>query len=102
MSALSDVRPNLARDGAAVALLCFLKSSSMDDTVVRRLQQKAIIGLSRLCSEPEAARQVVERGGVDRLVKLCREKKERFDSDAILVAALVSIFHIYLFKVCDL
>lgn len=63
--------------------------------VEKRLQQKSIIALSRLCGEKEASMQVVKLGGVEKLVKMCREKEERFDSDAVLVAALVSFRMIF-------
>lgn len=89
ISANENCRTQLIRDEAAKALLCFLHASSMDEEVVKRLQQKSVIALSRLSSEKEAADQIVEQGGVEKLVKLCREKKERHDSDAVLVAALV-------------
>ncbi|KAJ8930514.1 hypothetical protein NQ314_016676 [Rhamnusium bicolor] len=56
-----------------------------------RLQQKSIIALSRLCGEKQAATQIVELGGVEKLVKMCRERNERHDSDAVLVAALATL-----------
>lgn len=85
-------RKLLTENNAPTALLCFLQSNSlMDSETVKRLQQKAIIALSRLCSEKMAAQQIVAMGGIPRLVQLCREKKERYDSDAVLVAALATL-----------
>ncbi|XP_017783629.1 PREDICTED: protein inscuteable homolog [Nicrophorus vespilloides] len=91
MSSTLEARTSLTKAGAPTALMCFLQSHSLDDEVLKRLQQKSIIGLSRLCGEKDAAKQIVEMGGVRRLVNLCRDKKERFDSDAILVAALATL-----------
>ncbi|CAG9865301.1 unnamed protein product [Phyllotreta striolata] len=95
LSALDVARKQLTEIRAPGALLCFLRMNFATDfgseDVVKRLQQKSIIALSRLCGEKEAARQVVELGGVEKLVKMCREKDERFDSDAVLVAALATL-----------
>nr|CAH7744602.1 unnamed protein product [Callosobruchus chinensis] len=71
-------------------LLQFLRVQYEEDAT-KRLQQKSVIALSRLCGTKEGAEQVVDCGGVDKLVKLCRERKERFDSDAVLVAALATL-----------
>lgn len=91
ISSTEEARTLLVKENAAAVLLCFLQTiSGGDDEVYQRLQQKTIIALSRLCSHREAAEQVVEIGGINKLVKLCREKNERFNNDAVLVAALVS------------
>lgn len=45
--------------------------------------------LFRLCSDPEVAEEVVQLQGVPRLVRLCREDRERNHSDGVLVACLV-------------
>lgn len=92
MSAIDLARKQLTNIKASGVLLCFLKTNFVGEDVERRLQQKSIIALSRLCGQKEAAAQVVELGGVDKLVRMCREKNERHDSDAVLVAALVSCF----------
>lgn len=91
VSSMEFARKQLSEDEAPKALLCFLQTSSMEEEVMKRLQQKSIIALSRLCSEAEAASQVVEMDGVEKLVKLCRERSERYNSDAVLVATLVSV-----------
>lgn len=44
---------------------------------------------SRLCSDVAVADQVVELQGVCRLVRLCKEERERNHSDGVLVACLV-------------
>lgn len=73
-------------------MIHFLRSPKVthNEDVERRLQQKSVIALSRLCSDVEASKQVVENGGLNKLIQLCRERNERFSSDAVLVAALVS------------
>ncbi|KAI4459900.1 inscuteable [Holotrichia oblita] len=91
VSSMEFARKQLSEDEAPKALLCFLQTSSMEEEVMKRLQQKSIIALSRLCSEAEAAGQVVEMDGVEKLVKLCRERTERYNSDAVLVATLATL-----------
>ncbi|XP_042873245.1 protein inscuteable homolog [Penaeus japonicus] len=56
-----------------------------------RVQQKSAIALSRLCVRAEVAREVVERGGAKRLVRLCKDEDERNHSDAVLVACLAAL-----------
>lgn len=90
ISANEEARRQLTKERAAAILLCFLRGSEKGEDVEKRLQQKAVIALSRLSSDKKAARQIVELGGVDKLVRICREKNERYNSDAVLVAALVS------------
>lgn len=58
-------------------------------TACERLQQKSTIALSRLANEEGVARYVLQRGGLHRLVTLCRREKERNYSDGVLIAALV-------------
>lgn len=45
----------------------------------------------RLCSDPSVAAQVVDLQGINRLVRLCKEERERNHSDGVLVACLVCI-----------
>lgn len=92
-SAQEISRSYLSEVGASKALIYFLKNNYGEEFehVERRLQQKAIIALSRLSSHQEAAKQIVESGGVELLVKLCRGKEDRFNSDAVLVAALATL-----------
>ncbi|XP_042209618.1 protein inscuteable homolog [Homarus americanus] len=56
-----------------------------------RVQQKSAIAISRLCRESSVARQVVELGGAERLVRLCKDEQERNHSDAVLVACLAAL-----------
>lgn len=56
---------------------------------------KRDVKIRRLCTNPEIAKQVIELQGVTRLVRLCREERERNYSDGVLVACLVSEFHLY-------
>lgn len=44
----------------------------------------------RLCSDVEVSKQVVELEGVNRLIRLCKDERERNHSDGVLVACLVS------------
>ncbi|KAL3276535.1 hypothetical protein HHI36_011910 [Cryptolaemus montrouzieri] len=91
VSSIDSARKHLIEIRAPAALMCFLQVKNVGENVEKRLQQKAMIALSRLCSDHKAAKQIVEIGGVDKLVKLCREKENRFNSDAVLVAALASL-----------
>lgn len=92
LSAVEAARRQIIECKAVGALMKFLQMTHLVEDVAKRLQQKAIIALSRVCSDKDAANQVVECGGVEKLVKICREKSERYDSDAVLVAALVKLF----------
>lgn len=89
MSAVESARRHLSQLDTSAALLYCLQACRSGEDVERRLQQKTMIALSRLCGDPDVAGQIVSMGGVDKLVNMCREKKDRFDSDAVLVAALV-------------
>lgn len=97
MASCEGARRQLVQLNAVEALLSFLKiNHSSENEAEKRLQQKAIIALSRMCTEAEASHQLVQLGGVDKLVGMCREKDQRYDSDAVLVAALVSSSDFYL------
>ncbi|XP_045467530.1 protein inscuteable homolog [Harmonia axyridis] len=91
VSAVETTRGPLIDIRVPAALLCFLQVKNVDENIEKRLQQKVMIALSRLCGDQRAAQQIVEVGGVNKLVKLCREKDDRFNSDAVLVAALASL-----------
>ncbi|XP_030747717.1 protein inscuteable homolog isoform X2 [Sitophilus oryzae] len=93
MAAVEDVRRQLIDADAVIALLHFLKQPriNQNEDVERRLQQKGVIALSRLCGDKKGSNQVVENDGLRLLVQLCREKQERFNSDAVLVAALATL-----------
>lgn len=95
--ALSECRTSVLEAGGLVLLLCFLQvrpSLVMRDAEVaacERVQQKSAIALSRLCSDPAVAKQVMSLEGVQRLVRLCKDEKERNQSDAVLVACLAAL-----------
>ncbi|KAG8261869.1 protein inscuteable homolog isoform X2 [Homalodisca vitripennis] len=97
MAAVPEARPHLAEHRAMVALLCFLQvrhsplQRAAEITAAERLQHKSAIALSRLCSDPSVAAQVVDLQGVNRLVRLCKEEKERNHSDGVLVACLAAL-----------
>ncbi|KAI5732661.1 hypothetical protein M8J76_002893 [Diaphorina citri] len=97
MAAVPEARPSLAQARAVVALLCFLQTRASplqrapEIMAAERLQHKSAIALSRLCSDVEIAQQVVELQGVNRLVKLCKEERERNHSDGVLVACLAAL-----------
>lgn len=90
MSASEEARKVLIKENAPALMTHCLHGADNRD-VERRLQQTVIIGLSRLCNERAAAEQIVQCGGAEKLVKLCRERKERYNNDAVLIASLVSI-----------
>ncbi|KAL1516448.1 hypothetical protein ABEB36_000363 [Hypothenemus hampei] len=92
MATVENIRDELKKAKAPAALVGFLRMRNFHkDDAERRLQQKSIIAMSRLCGDPEMSKEVVINGGVTRLVQLCREQDERFNSDAILVAALATL-----------
>ncbi|XP_065344245.1 protein inscuteable homolog [Cloeon dipterum] len=98
MAAVPEARAELAESGrAVVALLCFLQirssplQRSAEISAAERVQQKSAIALSRLCSSQTVAQQIVELQGAERLVRLCKDEKERNHSDAVLVACLSAL-----------
>ncbi|XP_067000307.2 protein inscuteable homolog [Anabrus simplex] len=97
MSAVPESRRPLADQRAVVALLCFLQirhsplQRAPEIAAAERLQHKSAIALSRLCSDTEVARQVVDLQGVTRLVRLCKDERERNHSDGVLVACLAAL-----------
>nr|CAD7264000.1 unnamed protein product [Timema shepardi] len=121
MAAVPESRPYLAEQRAVVGLLCFLQirhsplQRAPEIAAAERVQQKSAIAISRygivhnfvpclqkcirpnpnflcrLCSDPVVAAQVVELQGVSRLVKLCKDKRERNHSDGVLVACLAAL-----------
>ncbi|GIX78700.1 protein inscuteable homolog [Caerostris extrusa] len=97
MAAKEEYRDDLSSGGSLVLLLCFLqlRPSSVHGTpqlaACERIQQKAAIALARLCTNPDTSNTVAEMQGIQRLVKLCKDKKERNDSDSVLVACLAAL-----------
>nr|XP_022908020.1 protein inscuteable homolog [Onthophagus taurus] len=91
VSSVEMARNQLARDEVPKVLMCFLHTDRFKEDIFKRLQQKSIIALSRVSSEPDAAFQIVQCGGIKKLVELCRDKSARYDSDAVLVATLATL-----------
>ncbi|KAK3097404.1 hypothetical protein FSP39_009333 [Pinctada imbricata] len=69
---------------------CDYKSPA-EISACERVQQKAAIALTRMCREEEVAEKIVDSQGIPRLIQLCRLKKERSNSDAVLVACLAAL-----------
>ncbi|KAF4520776.1 hypothetical protein B566_EDAN011428 [Ephemera danica] len=98
MAAIPEARNHLAEGGrAVVALLCFLQVRSSplqraaEISAAERVQQKSAIALSRLCSTATVAQQVVDLQGAERIVRLCKDERERNHSDGVLVACLSAL-----------
>ncbi|XP_046394800.1 protein inscuteable homolog [Ischnura elegans] len=103
MAAVPETRTHLGGSGegdegnTVAALLSFLQvrlsplQRVNETAAAERLQQKAAIALSRLCSDPLVAKQVVEMKGVSQIVRLCVDEKERNHSDGVLVACLAAL-----------
>lgn len=97
MSSLPEGRQDVIDSGGLVVLLSFLKvtpstaGSKAELAACERVQQKSSIALSRLCSDAAVSEQVIALQGVQRLVQLCKDEKERNQSDAVLVACLAAL-----------
>ncbi|KFM76996.1 Protein inscuteable-like protein, partial [Stegodyphus mimosarum] len=97
MAAKEEYRDSLSSGGSLVLLLCFLQlrpsvgHGAPQLAACERIQQKAAIALARLCSNPDTSNIVAEMQGIQRLVKLCKDRKERNDSDSVLVACLAAL-----------
>ncbi|XP_013771875.1 uncharacterized protein LOC106457037 isoform X2 [Limulus polyphemus] len=97
MAASSNSREEVVNSGAVVLLLCFLQArsskfhSQAEIAACERVQQKSAIALSRLCTDNETSAKVIQMQGVQRLVRLCKDEKERNHSDSVLVACLAAL-----------
>ncbi|XP_066585929.1 protein inscuteable homolog isoform X2 [Prorops nasuta] len=61
-----EARPHLARAKASVALVCFLRMRPPGvEDAYKRLEATAAAALTRMCVDPEIAKQVVAVGGAD-------------------------------------
>ena len=58
---------------------------------IERIQQKCCVCLARLSNDRSIARLIDRLNGVQRLIQLCKEAKERNFSDTVLLAAIVCI-----------
>ena len=81
-----------------VFVLCALQSRPIvslqnvaELLTIERIQQKCCVCLARLSNDKSIARLVDRLNGVQRLVQLCKEAKERNFSDTVLLAAIVCI-----------
>lgn len=83
-----EARPHLADARASVALVCFLRMRppGLEDAY-QRLEATAAAALTRLCIDPEIARQVVAVGGTDCLpsYKIDELPSEDEDQEACLL-----------------
>lgn len=67
-------------------------------TACEQIQQKAAIALARLCSDQAIVNAIADMNGVQRIVQLCKDKKERNNSDSVLVACLAALRKIAVFR----
>ncbi|KAK8780351.1 hypothetical protein V5799_018307 [Amblyomma americanum] len=96
-SASKYCHADIIESGALTQLICYLQvrpsslHSSGEVDACERVLQKSAIALARLCSCPSTAGAVLEMQGVQRLVRLCKEPKERNSSNSVLVACLAAL-----------
>nr|XP_053634438.1 protein inscuteable homolog [Cherax quadricarinatus] len=92
-----EAAEEVVRGGGVAVLLALLNTGPAPSlrlpevAAAERIQQKSAITLSRLCRDPSVAQQVLELGGAERLVKLCKDDQERHHSDAVLIACLAAL-----------
>lgn len=97
LAAFPECRASVLQPGGLVLLLCFLQvrpslvQRDAEIAACERVQQKSAIALSRLCTDAVVAKQVMDVQGAERLVRLCKDEKERNQSDAVLVACLAAL-----------
>lgn len=88
---------DIIESGALIQLVCYLQvrpsslHSSGEVDACERVLQKSAIALARLCSCSSTADMVLQMQGVQRLVRLCKEPKERNSSNSVLVACLAAL-----------
>ncbi|XP_075531833.1 spindle orientation adaptor protein inscuteable isoform X1 [Dermacentor variabilis] len=88
---------DIIESGALIQLVCYLQvrpsslHSSGEVDACERVLQKSAIALARLCSCSSTAGMVLQMQGVQRLVRLCKEPKERNSSNSVLVACLAAL-----------
>ncbi|CAM1294969.1 INSC (predicted) [Pycnogonum litorale] len=97
MSAVPEYRADVINNGGIVLLLCYLQErptvvyNKAELAACERVQQKSAIAIARLTSEPDAAENVAKLQGIQRLVRLCKDEKERNCSDSVLIACLAAL-----------
>ncbi|XP_011298174.1 protein inscuteable homolog [Fopius arisanus] len=107
LAKIPDVRGHLARARASVALVCFLRMAPPGiEEAYQRLAVTAAAALTRLCVDPEIAKQVVAVGGADCLPNYHSEDEE--DQGGLLkytrslrIACRKAAQHIGQAKACD-
>ena len=83
-----QARAHLAETRASVALVCFLRMQPPGhEDEYRRLIATATEALTRLCVDPEVAKQVVAIGGSDCLGEQARNEDDVFKSTKSLRVA---------------
>jgi hypothetical protein len=88
----------IVSSGGLVFLLCSLQlrpSVSLQKQhellAIERIQQKVSVALARLGSHKSAAKLIYKLNGVQRLVQLCKDAKERNFSDTVLLACIAAL-----------
>uniref|UniRef100_A0A0K2T877 Protein inscuteable homologue C-terminal domain-containing protein n=1 Tax=Lepeophtheirus salmonis TaxID=72036 RepID=A0A0K2T877_LEPSM len=62
--------------------------SITEKAAAERVVKKSAIALSRLCNEGKSCDDLMNLGGIDRLVELCKDPYERNNCDGILISCL--------------
>ncbi|KAG1661807.1 Protein inscuteable [Nymphon striatum] len=97
MAENTENKADLLENGGIILLLCYLQErptvvyNKAELAACERVQQKSAIAIARLCSEQEAAISVSKLQGIQRLVRLCKDEKERNCSDSVLLACLAAL-----------
>lgn len=101
---ISSCKQTLLSCGSLEVLLGFLRTqpsaarNQHQLTACEQIQQKAAIALARLCSDKVIVNAIADMNGVQRIVQLCKDKKERNNSDSVLVACLAALRKIAVFR----
>lgn len=97
LSGRTHYHADIMESGALTQLVCYLQlrpsslHSSGEVDACERVLQKSAIALARLCSCSSTAGMVLQMQVVQRLVRLCKEPKERNSSNSVLVACLAAL-----------
>ncbi|XP_076445834.1 protein inscuteable homolog [Babylonia areolata] len=97
MAALPACQVDIRRQGGVGLLVRFLHERCLslagkaETAACERVQQKAAIALSRLCSPDSDTEMLMRSKAIPRLVELCRHGEARNKSDAVMVACLAAL-----------
>lgn len=87
----------IVRSGGLVFLLCSLQlrpSSALENNnnlvAIERIQQKTAVALARLGNHKSVAKLIYKLNGINRLIELCKNAKERNFSDTVLMACIAA------------